>query len=631
MVLIYSVAIFFDLGVEGNDCDDTTFTWEEQYSNEYMKWIDLVFLSLFMLELTVKSFAYGHKYFKSSVTMFDTTIVVVSFVFTVISVTSDNQSSTIVRVLRLGRIIRVLLILNKLNKSREGLKKMKYKKLEGGVEAPVYKVIALLQDMAVRSESAADKRHLDWIIDVIGSDRLYTAVFNASAVGGGNLDSETTEWLNSQYAIKEKQATRGSVLDPTKKRNSIAPSSTPEDIRTAHYGLVNITPAQERQLDQIMENVHKWDFSCFELFEASEGMPLAPLVLAIFKRHNLFDHFRVQPHHLAKAMTRVQAGYCYVPYHNRIHAADVTQTLYSLLMCDTVGSHVNEIDLFSAILAAAVHDYGHPGFNNPYHVKNRLEVAITYNDVSVLENMHIARAWRILTDPEHNILGNLKSDDFNTVRSNMITMILGTDMSGHFDELARFMTKTTSNGFDEQSPENTKMILKMALHVCDVSNPAKSPDLCIPWAARVMEEFFMQGDKEKEVGNSVSPFMDRETTVVEKCQGGFIKIIVTPLYEAWHAFAKSDQSNVAVENCKMNQEAWMNGPEGRIETWLKDKGLTKESPIITKHGADAMAQTDFQPVRPEEEKYYHETTVVQRKLTSEVASDDAKQESVAHS
>lgn len=50
--------------------------------------------------------------------------------------------------------------------------------------------------------------------------------------------------------------------------------------------------------------------------------------------------------------------------------------------------------------------------------------------------------------------------------------------------------------------------------------------------------------------------MDRENTPIAKCQGGFIKIIVTPLYEAWSAFAQSATSKEAVENCNMNLEQW---------------------------------------------------------------------------
>ena len=56
------------------------------------------------------------------------------------------------------------------------------------------------------------------------------------------------------------------------------------------------------------------------------------------------------------------------PYHNRAHAADVTMRMYSLLMHGIDIQEMKSQDscqlLLSCILAAAVHDYIHPGSNN---------------------------------------------------------------------------------------------------------------------------------------------------------------------------------------------------------------------------------------------------------------------------
>jgi hypothetical protein len=125
-------------------------------------------------------------------------------------------------------------------------------------------------------------------------------------------------------------------------------------------------------------------------------------------------------------------------------------------------------------------------------VKSGLEPAILYNDQSVLENMHISKAWAVFTAPEHNCVASMEPQERVQLRETMVALVLGTDMAGHFDELAKFMTKTSSNSFAAESPENTRTVLKMALHCADVSNPAKQPDMCIPWSVRVMEEFFMQ-------------------------------------------------------------------------------------------------------------------------------------------
>ena len=61
-------------------------------------------------------------------------------------------------------------------------------------------------------------------------------------------------------------------------------------------------------------------------------------------------------------MRDVSNGYKNVPYHNKLHAADVCQNAYFFVeMCDfAVISDCDDIDMSSLILATACHDYAHP-------------------------------------------------------------------------------------------------------------------------------------------------------------------------------------------------------------------------------------------------------------------------------
>lgn len=71
----------------------------------------------------------------------------------------------------------------------------------------------------------------------------------------------------------------------------------------------------------------------------------------------------------------------------------------------------------------------------------------------------------------------------------------------------------------------------MALHAADVSNPAKSTDVCRKWADKIMVEFYQQGDKERELQLPVSVGYDRDNPIpLEKMQAGFIIGIVQPLF-----------------------------------------------------------------------------------------------------
>ena len=65
--------------------------------------------------------------------------------------------------------------------------------------------------------------------------------------------------------------------------------------------------------------------------------------------------------------------------------------------------------------------------------------------------------------------------------------------------------------------------MKTALHLADISNPARPNKVCVQWAELVQEEFFKQGDLERERGMNPStpvlaPFMDRSRYGVEESE-----------------------------------------------------------------------------------------------------------------
>merc|ERR1719163_1783395 len=53
--------------------------------------------------------------------------------------------------------------------------------------------------------------------------------------------------------------------------------------------------------------------------------------------------------------------------------------------------------------------------------------------------------------------------------------------------------------------------------------------ICRRWAFCVLDEFFLQGDKEKELGITVQPLNDRDKVNRPYSQIGFIEFLVSPL------------------------------------------------------------------------------------------------------
>lgn len=60
----------------------------------------------------------------------------------------------------------------------------------------------------------------------------------------------------------------------------------------------------------------------------------------------------------------------------------------------------------------------------------------------------------------------------------------------------------------------------LVLHCCDIAHPAKRWDLHSRWTSLLLEEFFRQGDMERELGLPFSPLCDRNTTLVAESQIG---------------------------------------------------------------------------------------------------------------
>ena len=68
--------------------------------------------------------------------------------------------------------------------------------------------------------------------------------------------------------------------------------------------------------------------------------------------------------------------------------------------------------MMSLTIAAACHDVDHPGFTNLYLIESSHALSLRYNDLSVLENHHVATTCDIMTKEEnkYNIFDKLDKD-----------------------------------------------------------------------------------------------------------------------------------------------------------------------------------------------------------------------------
>ncbi|XP_061586873.1 dual specificity calcium/calmodulin-dependent 3',5'-cyclic nucleotide phosphodiesterase 1A-like, partial [Cololabis saira] len=279
---------------------------------------------------------------------------------------------------------------------------------------------------------------------------------------------------------------------------------------------------------RVLKRVDAWSFDVFALNEASGGHALKCVFYELLSRYNLINHFKVPPSALLSFLDLLEVGYSkhQNPYHNLIHAADVTQTIHFLLFTTGIVHWLTEVELFAIIFAAAIHDFEHTGTTNNFHVQTRSDVALLYNDRAVLENHHISATYRLLQNGnDMDIFCNLSTEDWRELRGLVVEMVLATDMSCHFQQI-----KAMKSLLLQSEPIDKPKALSLLLHTADISHPSKTWELHLCWTRSLLEEFFRQGDKEAELGLPFSPLCDRKSTLVAQSQIGFIDFIVEPTF-----------------------------------------------------------------------------------------------------
>ena len=282
----------------------------------------------------------------------------------------------------------------------------------------------------------------------------------------------------------------------------------------------------------------------------------------------IFDYFglnnMINSKKLDSLLSAISSGYHqHVLYHNALHGTDVAHTVAMFIINSNIEeiAYTNVNDILAIITACLGHDLGHPGLNNNFHMNLLSDIAITYNDISVLENFHSATLFTILRKNENNIFDSFSNFDFKTLRKRIISHILATDMMNHGKVLGvvkskisnggEIVNKDSTNIFEEQAA-----LLDFMVHASDIGHNAKTFNVSVRWVELLSNEFWIQGDREKSLKLPISFLCDRNDVDIPKSQVGFIKAFVIPVYEVVSLMFPS--LSVFLENVKNNVDIWNN-------------------------------------------------------------------------
>ncbi|XP_036072257.1 cAMP-specific 3',5'-cyclic phosphodiesterase 4C isoform X5 [Oryzias melastigma] len=436
---------------------------------------------------------------------------------------------------------------------------------------------------------------------------------------------------------KDKSKRPMSQISGVKKAtHSLAPSSIPR------FG---VNASQEGLLAKELEDINRWGIDIFKVAEYSGTRPLTVTMYTVFQERDLLKTFKIPVDIFMNFVMTLEDHYhSEVAYHNNIHAADVVQSMHVLLSTPALEAVFTDLEILAALFASAIHDVDHPGVSNQFLINTNSELALMYNDLSVLENHHLAVGFKLLQEDKCDIFQDLSKKQRQSLRKMVIDMVLATDMSKHMNLLADLKTmvetkKVTSLGvllLDNYS--DRIQVLQNMVHCADLSNPTKPLELYRKWTDRIMVEFFTQGDREREKGMEISPMCDKHNASIEKNQVGFIDYIAHPLWETWADLVHPDAQELLdtlEDNREWYQSMIPHSPSPGPET-QKEEGLPEGASAAAKGSFSTSAdkfhfditleeeeESDTES-SPEDEKVYGRTKI---SSISGLASSTAQQHS----
>jgi high affinity cGMP-specific 3',5'-cyclic phosphodiesterase 9 len=267
----------------------------------------------------------------------------------------------------------------------------------------------------------------------------------------------------------------------------------------------------------------------FDIWQWKENGMIS-LLEHMFIELKLLDHFNINFDTLDNFLHCCKLCYNKNPFHNFIHCFCVTQMMYGIIHITNLVNILTPREKLILMLSCIGHDLDHPGCNNAYQINAKTDLALLYNDQSPLENHHCAVFFYILKRPETNVLESLSKEEYAEVRKGIIQCILATDMAKHSTLVGQF--KDMTENFDFKNEEHRTMLLLMLIKSADISNEVRPTRVAEPWVDNLLEEFFMQHDKEIIEGLPESAMMDRKKVKKSTTQSSFIAYVMIPIFEA---------------------------------------------------------------------------------------------------
>jgi len=286
------------------------------------------------------------------------------------------------------------------------------------------------------------------------------------------------------------------------------------------------------ELEQTLSSNRATDLSAFQLTVRAVLLPYLNNVLLGVPAEIIYGFGR-----------GMNDGYLDVPYHNAYHAAMVCNQAVVLMEITGIKKNLTGIDRLAVAIAALGHNVSHFGRSNSFLVDTRHDLAVRYNDTSVLENFFAAKTFEIIRSSRvTNITCSMSKKDEKRFRNRVIQLILSTDSGQHFELFSEFKSRMSSGSrmFQDSSVmESDRRIGSIAImKAADLGHHAVLEEYHVIWMEKLAEEFALQGDDERSLGIPISPMCDREAQDVPNMALSLMSLMVMPMYDELYNLVK---------------------------------------------------------------------------------------------
>jgi len=297
--------------------------------------------------------------------------------------------------------------------------------------------------------------------------------------------------------------------------------------------------------------LHSFQFDDFSLQDSD----MLKASLRMFTDLDLINRFNMDYFTLCRWLCSVRRNYRSVTYHNWRHAFNVCQLMFSIVTNTTWWKHLGEIECLSLVIACLCHDLDHRGTNNSYQIKSANNLARLYS-TSTMEHHHFDQCLMLLSSHGNQLLANVSKEEFKSVILLIEEAILATDLAIYFKNRGDAFALLSSGSVNWSSADHKKLIRGVLMTACDLGAITKPWEIQQKIATLIADEFFYQGDLEKqELHLNPIPMMDRDyKDKLPAMQVEFIDQICLPVYT--NLINMSEQLQPMLTGCQKNRENW---------------------------------------------------------------------------